>query len=162
MDTVTELYSRLYKEAEKIKRWKVTVEYEVKEKERKLQENRKIIEALRKAIQELQFENERLSLKLEDEIHEHRDLLKESNTTRHFCDLLKERFMQSVEKSNKYEQEREETRQMYVDLNNNIEVIFNMQELSFFWVFYSALNTVCNLFLYRKCFMHKTIMCSVL
>ncbi|XP_016848847.2 synaptonemal complex protein 1 isoform X2 [Anolis carolinensis] len=121
MDTVTELYSRLYKEAEKIKRWKVTVEYEVKEKERKLQENRKIIEALRKAIQELQFENERLSLKLEDEIHEHRDLLKESNTTRHFCDLLKERFMQSVEKSNKYEQEREETRQMYVDLNNNIE-----------------------------------------
>ncbi|XP_067323164.1 synaptonemal complex protein 1 [Anolis sagrei] len=121
MDTVNELYSRLYKEAEKIKRWKITVEYEVKEKERKLQENRKIIEALRKAIQELQFENEKLSLKLEDKIHEHKDLLKENNTTRHFCDLLKERFMQSVEKSNKYEQEREETRQMYVDLNNNIE-----------------------------------------
>ncbi|KAH0618961.1 hypothetical protein JD844_018538 [Phrynosoma platyrhinos] len=54
METVNELYSRLYKEAEKIKRWKITVEYELKEKERKLQENRKIIEALRKAIQELQ------------------------------------------------------------------------------------------------------------
>ncbi|KAJ6657973.1 hypothetical protein lerEdw1_001763 [Lerista edwardsae] len=54
VETVNELYSKLYKEAEKIKRWKVTVEYEVKEKERTLQENRKIIEALRKAIQELQ------------------------------------------------------------------------------------------------------------
>ncbi|XP_042317989.1 synaptonemal complex protein 1 isoform X2 [Sceloporus undulatus] len=121
METVNELYSRLYKEAEKIKRWKITVEYELKEKERKFQENRKIIEALHKAIQELQFENEKLSLKLEDEIHENKDLLKENNTTRHLCDLLKEKFMQSVEKSNKYEQEREETRQMYVDLNNNIE-----------------------------------------
>lgn len=54
METMGELYSKLYKEAEKIKRWKVSMEYELKEKERKLQENRKIIEALRKAIQELQ------------------------------------------------------------------------------------------------------------
>lgn len=54
METMNELYSRLYKEAEKIKRWKVTVEYELKEKERILEENRKITEALRKATQELQ------------------------------------------------------------------------------------------------------------
>ncbi|XP_039212840.1 synaptonemal complex protein 1 [Crotalus tigris] len=121
METMNELYSRLYKEAEKIKRWKVSVQYELKEKEKKLQENRKIIEALRKAIQELQFENEKLSLKLEDEIHENNELLKESNATRHLCNLLKEKCMQSVEKCNKYEFEREETKQMYVDLNNNIE-----------------------------------------
>lgn len=48
------LYSKLYKEAEKIKQWKLTVESELKQKEKKLQENRKIIEAQRKAIQELQ------------------------------------------------------------------------------------------------------------
>ncbi|XP_025026594.1 synaptonemal complex protein 1-like [Python bivittatus] len=123
IETMNELYSRLYKEAEKIKRWKVSVQYELKEKEKKLQEDRKIIEALRKAIQELQFENEKLSLKLEDEMHENNDLLKENNATRHLCNLLKEKCMQSVEKSNKYECEREETRQMYVDLNNNVEVI---------------------------------------
>ncbi|XP_062999823.1 synaptonemal complex protein 1 [Elgaria multicarinata webbii] len=121
METMNELYSTLYKEAEKIKRWKVTVEYELKEKERKLQENKKVIEALRKAIQELQFENEKLSLKLEDEIHENKDLLKQNNATRHLCNLLKEKCMQSMEKFNTYEHEREETRQMYVDLNNNIE-----------------------------------------
>ncbi|XP_063153448.1 synaptonemal complex protein 1 [Candoia aspera] len=121
METMNELYSRLYKEAERIKRWKVSVQYELKEKEKKLQEDRKIIEALRKAIQELQFENEKLSLKLEDEIHENNDLLKANNATRHLCNLLKEKCMQSVEKSNKYECEREETRQMYVDLNINVE-----------------------------------------
>ncbi|XP_072853240.2 synaptonemal complex protein 1 isoform X1 [Pogona vitticeps] len=130
VETMNELYSRLYKEAEKIKRWKVTVEYEIKEKERILQENRKITEALRKAIQELQFENEKLSLKLEDEMHENKDLLKENNATRHLCNLLKEKFMQSIEKVNKYEHEREETRQMYVDLNNNIErLIQDFEEL---------------------------------
>ncbi|XP_053106382.1 synaptonemal complex protein 1 isoform X4 [Hemicordylus capensis] len=123
MESMNELYSRLYKEAEKIKRWKVSVEYELKEKERKLQENRKIIDALRKAIQELQFENEKLSLKLEDEIHANKDLLKENNATRHLCNLLKEKCMQSMEKSNKYEYEREETREMYMELNTNIEVL---------------------------------------
>lgn len=51
---MNELYSKLYKEAEKIKRWKLTVESDLNQKERKLQENRKIIEAQRKAIQELQ------------------------------------------------------------------------------------------------------------
>ncbi|XP_013909523.1 PREDICTED: synaptonemal complex protein 1 [Thamnophis sirtalis] len=121
VETMNELYSRLYKEAEKIKKWKVSIQYELMEKEKKLQENRKITEALRKAIQELQFENEKLSLKLEDEIHENNELLKENNATRHLCNLLKEKCMQSVEKCNKYECEREETRQMYVDLNNNIE-----------------------------------------
>ena len=51
---MSKLYSKLYKEAEKIKKWKVNVESELKQKENKLQENRKIIEAQRKAIQELQ------------------------------------------------------------------------------------------------------------
>lgn len=51
---MNELYSKLYKEAEKIKCWKVTVESELKQKGRKLQENTKTIEAQRKAIQELQ------------------------------------------------------------------------------------------------------------
>lgn len=51
---MSKLYSKLYKEAEKIKKWKLDVEFELKQKENKLQENRKIIEAQRRAIQELQ------------------------------------------------------------------------------------------------------------
>ncbi|NXW13862.1 SYCP1 protein, partial [Circaetus pectoralis] len=133
IETMNELYSKLYKEAEKIKRWKLTVESELKQKERKLQENRKIIEAQRKAIQELQasiFENEKLSLKLEDEICENKDLLKENSASRHLCNLLKETCTHFTEKSTKYEHEREETRQLYVELNNNIErMIMAFEEL---------------------------------
>ncbi|NXE06629.1 SYCP1 protein, partial [Lophotis ruficrista] len=133
IETMNELYSKLYKEAEKIKRWKLTVESELKQKERKLQENRKIIEAQRKAIQELQasiFENEKLSLKLEDEICENKDLLKENSASRHLCNLLKETCTHFTDKSTKYEHEREETRQLYVELNNNVErMIMAFEEL---------------------------------
>ncbi|NWS74395.1 SYCP1 protein, partial [Crotophaga sulcirostris] len=142
IETMNELYSKLYKEAEKIKQWKLTVESELKQKERKLQENRKIIEAQRKAIQELQasimqyciyieyFENEKLSLKLEDEICENKDLLKENSASRHLCNLLKETCTHFTEKSTKYEHEREETRQLYVELNSNVErMIMAFEEL---------------------------------
>ncbi|NXC40079.1 SYCP1 protein, partial [Penelope pileata] len=133
IETMNELYSKLYKEAEKIKRWKLAVESELKQKERKFQENRKIIEAQRKAIQELQasiFENEKLSLKLEDEICENKDLLKENSASRHLCNLLKETCTHFTEKSTKYEHEREETRQLYAELNNNIErMIVAFEEL---------------------------------
>ncbi|XP_074781818.1 synaptonemal complex protein 1 [Athene noctua] len=130
IETMNELYSKLYKEAEKIKQWKLTVESELKQKERKLQENRKIIEAQRKAIQELQFENEKLSLKLEDEICENKDLLKENDASRHLCNLLKETCTHFTEKSTKYEQEKEETRQLYIELNNNVErMIMSFEEL---------------------------------
>ncbi|XP_020858112.1 synaptonemal complex protein 1 isoform X2 [Phascolarctos cinereus] len=120
-EPVRRIYSKLYKEAEKIKKWKVNIEFELNQKEKQLQENRKIIEAQRKAIQELQFENEKVSLKLEDGIQENKELLKENNATRHLCNLLKETCARSAEKSKKYEYEREETRQLYSDLNNNIE-----------------------------------------
>ncbi|NWV36011.1 SYCP1 protein, partial [Grantiella picta] len=123
-ETMNELFSKLYKEAEKIRQWKLTVESELNQKERKLQENRKIIEAQNKAIQELQasiFENEKLSLKLEDEICENEDLLKESTASRHLCNLLKETCTHFTEKTSKYEQEKEETRQLYEELHSSME-----------------------------------------
>ncbi|KAM4756042.1 synaptonemal complex protein 1 isoform 3-T3 [Cyanocitta cristata] len=120
-ETTNELFSKLYKEAEKIKQWKLTVESELNQKERKLQENIKIIEAQNKAIQELQFENEKLRLKLEDEICENKDLLKETTALRHLCNLLKETCTHFTEKTSKYEQEKEETRQLYEELHSNME-----------------------------------------
>ncbi|NXM03485.1 SYCP1 protein, partial [Tyrannus savana] len=124
IETMNELYSKLYKEAEKIKQWKLSVESELNQKERKLQENRNVIEAQRKTIQELQasiFENEKLHLKLEDELCEKKDLLKESTASRHLCNLLKETCTHFTEKTDRYEQEREETRQLYEELHSNVE-----------------------------------------
>ncbi|XP_058717404.1 synaptonemal complex protein 1-like [Poecile atricapillus] len=120
-ETTNELFSKLYKEAEKIKQWELTVESELNQKERKLQQNRKIIEAQNKAIQELQFENEKLRLKLEDEMCENKDLLKEATALRHLCNLLKETYSHFTEKTSKYEQEKNETRQLYEELHSDIE-----------------------------------------
>lgn len=49
-----ELYTKLFDEVEKIKSWKVKVDTDTMEKERKLQDNKRTIENQRKAIQDLQ------------------------------------------------------------------------------------------------------------
>ncbi|XP_038604708.1 synaptonemal complex protein 1 [Tachyglossus aculeatus] len=118
---MSNLYSNLYKELGKIKKWKVNVESDLKQKDKTLVENRNIIGAQRKAIQELQFENEKVSLKLEDGIQENKELLKENNAIRHLCNLLKETCSRSTEKTKKYELEREETKQQYTDIHSNVE-----------------------------------------
>ncbi|CAO2599444.1 Synaptonemal complex protein 1 [Lemmus lemmus] len=50
---------------------------------------------------DFEFENEKVSLKLEEEIQENKDLIKENNATRHLCNLLKETCARSAEKTNK-------------------------------------------------------------
>ncbi|XP_016160864.1 PREDICTED: synaptonemal complex protein 1 isoform X2 [Ficedula albicollis] len=121
-ETRTDSFSKLYKEAEKIKEWKVTMESELNQKEREHQEDRKIIEAQNKAIQDLQSKNDKLYLQLEDALCEREDLLKETTASRHLCNLLKETCTHFTEKTSKYEQEREETRQLYEELHGNVEI----------------------------------------
>ncbi|NXM90088.1 SYCP1 protein, partial [Oenanthe oenanthe] len=122
-ETRIDSFSKLYKEAEKIKEWKVTMESELNQKEREHQEDRKIIEAQNKAIKDLQasLKNDKLYLQLEDALCEREDLLKEATASRHLCNLLKETCTHFTEKTSKYEQEREETRQLYEELHGNIE-----------------------------------------
>ncbi|NXC91627.1 SYCP1 protein, partial [Cercotrichas coryphoeus] len=123
IETRIDSFSKLYKEAEKIKEWKVTMESELNQKERELQEDRKIIEAQNKAIQDLQasLKNDKLYLQLEDALCEREDHLKETTASRHLCNLLKETCTHFTEKTSKYEQEREETRQLYEELHGSIE-----------------------------------------
>ncbi|XP_058674929.1 zinc finger protein 239-like [Ammospiza caudacuta] len=86
------------------------------------------------------FENGKLHLKLEDEMCDNKDLLKECTkhcallckhdifpsfraaASRHLCNLLKETCTRFTEKTSKYEQEKEETIQLYEELRSNIEV----------------------------------------
>ena len=49
-----QLYTKLLDEVDKIKDWKVKVDSDTVQKERRLQENKRTIETQRKAIQELQ------------------------------------------------------------------------------------------------------------
>uniref|UniRef100_A0A8C6W5U7 Synaptonemal complex protein 1 n=1 Tax=Nannospalax galili TaxID=1026970 RepID=A0A8C6W5U7_NANGA len=79
---------------------------------------------------DFEFENEKVSLKLEEESEENKDLIKENNATRHLCDLFKETCARATEKTKKYEYERDETRQLYVDLNSNMEkMVIAFEEL---------------------------------
>ncbi|XP_059426521.1 synaptonemal complex protein 1 isoform X3 [Carassius carassius] len=117
----SQLYSRLLDEAEKIKLWKFKIDSEISQKDRKLQENRKTIETQRKAIQELQFANESLSMKLEDQLNENEDLRNTNNATRNLCNILKDTFERSAEKMNLFEAEREETHDLFLQNNDNIQ-----------------------------------------
>ncbi|XP_076125299.1 synaptonemal complex protein 1 [Alosa pseudoharengus] len=117
----SQLYSKLFEEAEKIKNWKSKLDSEVSQKDRKLQENKRTIETQRKAIQELQFENESLSMKLEEQINENTDLRNKTNATRNLCNILKDTFERSSENINLFETEREETNHLFMQNSETIQ-----------------------------------------
>ncbi|XP_074524961.1 synaptonemal complex protein 1 [Halichoeres trimaculatus] len=116
-----QLYSKLFDEVEKIKSWKVQADSDTVKKERRLQENKKTIETQRKAVQELQFENESLSMKLEEQISENEELRDKNNSTRTLCNILKDTFERSAEKMHLFESEREETHHLFVEKIGHIE-----------------------------------------
>ncbi|XP_062401680.1 synaptonemal complex protein 1-like [Sardina pilchardus] len=117
----SQLYSKLFEEAEKIKNWKSKLDSEVSQKDRKLQENKRTIETQRKAIQELQFENESLSMKLEEQINENTDLRNKTNATRNLCNILKDTFERSSENIHLFEAEREETHHLFMQNSETIQ-----------------------------------------
>ncbi|XP_056414334.1 synaptonemal complex protein 1 isoform X2 [Hyla sarda] len=129
-ESISQLYVKLHREAEKIKKWKSNVEFEIKDQETKVQEKRNIIDAQKRVIHELQFENGQLRLELEDVVNENEDLVKQNNATRHLCGILKDTCDRAAEKANMYENEIDDTRHYYNDLNNNIErMIMAFEEL---------------------------------
>ncbi|XP_055077994.1 synaptonemal complex protein 1 [Periophthalmus magnuspinnatus] len=122
-----QLYTKLFDEVEKIKCWKVKVDSDTVQKEKKLSENKRTIETQRKAIQELQFGNESLSVKLEEQISENEDLRNRNNATRNLCNILKDTFERSIEKMHLFECEREETHHLLLEyqeiLQKHIETL---------------------------------------
>ncbi|XP_038552978.1 synaptonemal complex protein 1 isoform X1 [Micropterus salmoides] len=116
-----QLYSKLFDEVEKIKCWKVKVDSDTMQKERRLQENKRTIETQRKAIQDLQFGNESLSIKLEEQISENEDLRNKNNGTRNLCNILKDTFQRSAEKMLLFESEREETHHLFMENSESIQ-----------------------------------------
>ncbi|XP_075997042.1 synaptonemal complex protein 1 [Genypterus blacodes] len=116
-----ETFFKLYEEIEKIRCWKIKAETDNAQRERKLQENKRTIETQRKAIQELQFGIESLSIKLEKEIEENEDLRIKNNATRNLCNILKEIHQQSAAKMEIFVSEREETHHLFMENSENIQ-----------------------------------------
>ncbi|XP_069797523.1 synaptonemal complex protein 1 isoform X2 [Narcine bancroftii] len=127
---INQLYTKLFQEAEKIKRWILSIENELWQKDKKLQENKQTIEVQRKAIQEQQFENENLSMKLEEEISKNEEATKIHNATREMCSLVNESSSRLAEKIKSYESERDEAKRLYTENAENIErIIMAFEEL---------------------------------
>ncbi|XP_061688901.1 synaptonemal complex protein 1 [Syngnathoides biaculeatus] len=119
--TPGQLCSKMFEEVEKIKCWKVKVVCDAAQSERKLQENKRTIESQRKAIQELQFQNEGLSIKFEEQMSENEDLQNKHNATRNLCNLLKETFERSADKMQLFESEREETHHLLMENTDSVQ-----------------------------------------
>ncbi|XP_030274412.1 synaptonemal complex protein 1 [Sparus aurata] len=116
-----QLYCKLFDEVEKMKCWKDKADSDTVQKERRLQENKRTIETQRKAIQELQFGNESLSLKLEEQISENEDLRNKNNATRNLCNILKDTLERSSKKMHLFESEREETHHILMENSESIQ-----------------------------------------
>uniref|UniRef100_UPI0037E7D76F synaptonemal complex protein 1 n=1 Tax=Semicossyphus pulcher TaxID=241346 RepID=UPI0037E7D76F len=123
-----QLYTKLFDEVEKIKSWKIKADSDTVQKERRLQENKRTIETQRKAIQELQFGNESLSIKLEEQITENEDLRNKNNATRNLCNLLKDTLERSAEKMHVFESEREETHRLFMENSGGIQKLITAFE----------------------------------
>ncbi|XP_051931041.1 synaptonemal complex protein 1 [Hippocampus zosterae] len=116
-----QLCSKMFDEVEKIKCWKFKVDSDAAQSERKLQENKRTIETQRKAIQELQFQNESLSIKLEEQMSENEDWRNKHNATRNLCNLLKETFERSADKMQLFESERDETHHLLMENGERVQ-----------------------------------------
>ncbi|XP_037107817.1 synaptonemal complex protein 1 isoform X1 [Syngnathus acus] len=124
-----QLCSKMFDEVEKIKFWKVKVDSDAAQSGRKLQENKQTIETQRNAIQELQFQNESLSTKLEEQMSENEDWRNKHNATRDLCNLLKETLERSADKMQLFESEREETHHLLMKNSERVQKVIAAFEL---------------------------------
>ncbi|RUS90348.1 hypothetical protein EGW08_001843, partial [Elysia chlorotica] len=107
-ENMVTLHARLLQEAEKIRKWKVQTELDLKEKERRMGEALSRIETMKKSILELQLQNEKTSAKLEEEITNKGEVLKRIDATREMCHLLKSHASSVIERLSRCETEKTE------------------------------------------------------
>ncbi|XP_060067799.1 synaptonemal complex protein 1-like [Ylistrum balloti] len=88
----------LHQEADKIMKWKVQTEIEIKQKEKNIHEATCTIDMLRKSSLDLQLQNENLSLKLQEEIENREELLQRITSTRDICNLLKDHSVKTEDR----------------------------------------------------------------
>ncbi|CAN0393196.1 unnamed protein product [Lampetra planeri] len=84
--SVSQIYRSLCLEIDKVIIWKVRVECVFNEKDKALREAQETIDALRNTILEIQFENENLSVKLQDMIKIKQELIEKIRGTREMRD----------------------------------------------------------------------------
>ena len=92
-ERLANLHSQLYQQTEKLKQWKINTEIQISDKDRKITEASKTIESLRKSILELQFLNESVSSRLQEEKTLQEEAVQKIGTTRNMCNALKKHLV---------------------------------------------------------------------
>ncbi|KAL5009725.1 hypothetical protein ScPMuIL_012030 [Solemya velum] len=111
-ERLSSLHAKLQQEADKIRKWRVQTEIELKQKESNIKELTGTVESLRKSILELQLQNESLSLKLQEEMSNREEVMQKVCATRDICNLLKDHSAKTEERLQKCETERTELKYM--------------------------------------------------
>lgn len=107
-ENMVTLHAKLLQEADKIRKWKIQTELDLKEKEKKMTEALLRIETMKKSILELQLQNEKTSAKLEEELTNKGEILNRIDATREMCNLLKSHASSVIERLSRCETEKTE------------------------------------------------------
>ncbi|KAK6986705.1 synaptonemal complex protein 1-like isoform X1 [Biomphalaria glabrata] len=122
-EDVSSLHARLQREADRIRNWRLQMELELQEKEKKMFEASSRMEAMKKSLLEFQLKNQRASSKLQEELKSKEELLERVNSTRELCNLLKNHASKLEDKLNYFENTKMELQEIEKQYCDNFEML---------------------------------------
>ncbi|XP_075910430.1 uncharacterized protein LOC116956455 isoform X2 [Petromyzon marinus] len=120
-DYLSKTYNSVRWEMDKVSMWKVKVDCEFNKKDNAIREAQETIDTLRKSILEIQFENEHLSIKLQDTINIKKELMARVHATRESFDDLKGQFSSVQQALTRGEAEMENIEHVYSSLKEEMK-----------------------------------------
>uniref|UniRef100_A0A8C4QKN3 Synaptonemal complex protein 1 n=1 Tax=Eptatretus burgeri TaxID=7764 RepID=A0A8C4QKN3_EPTBU len=118
---MSSLHAKLFQEAQKICKWKMTMEFELRQRGDREKDQKWTIDTQRQSLLNLQFDNENLSLKMEEEIHKQKELKEMNTNTRELCNAVKNHCTKVTASVKKTQIQCEETKQVYRTIKAQVE-----------------------------------------
>ncbi|KAH9525312.1 hypothetical protein Btru_001031 [Bulinus truncatus] len=136
-ENISSLHAKLYREADKIRKWKIQTELEIQDKEKKLSDATLRLEVMKKSVLEFQLKNQRATSTLQEEVKNKEEVLERVNSTRELCNLLKNHVSKLEEKFNHFADAKrellnieEENKKNYESLNGKFQSLqMNAQDI---------------------------------
>uniref|UniRef100_UPI00358FDF99 synaptonemal complex protein 1-like n=3 Tax=Myxine glutinosa TaxID=7769 RepID=UPI00358FDF99 len=118
---MSSLHAKLFQEAQKICKWKMTMEFELRQRDDLEKDQKRTIDAQRQSLLNLQLDNENLSQKMQEEMHKQKELTEKNTNTRELCNAVKNYSTKVNASVNKTNTQCEETKQVYMAMKAQME-----------------------------------------